>query len=110
MILCRNYNLDIMPGGLPLTIRASRNDASSTLVFSLFTGNGVMDIPADATVTFRGKTGTVSAVLSFDSGIPKVTVNLTKTLTRTAAWIPFEIVITAGNYRLVTATLYLDVR
>ena len=35
MILTRRYDLDIIPGGSPLLIRASRNDASSTLVFSL---------------------------------------------------------------------------
>ena len=35
MILTRRYNFDIVPGGPPLLIRASRNDTSSTLVFSL---------------------------------------------------------------------------
>ena len=110
MILTRRYDLDIIPGGLPLLIRASRNDASSTLVFSLLVGEGVLDIPAGASATFRGATGSISGSLTFDTGIPQVTVNLNRSLTRKVGRIPFEIVLQSGNYQLVTATLYLDVR
>ncbi|MBR3017105.1 MAG: hypothetical protein IKH57_08515 [Clostridia bacterium] len=45
MILTRNYDLDVIPGGQPLLIRVSKNDTSSTLVFSLFTGIGSLAIP-----------------------------------------------------------------
>ena len=110
MILTRRFDFDIILGGRPLLIRASRNDASSTLVFSLFAGEGVLDIPAGASASFRGQTGSAAGLLSFDTGIPKVTVILTKVLTAVKGRIPFEIVLQSGNYKLVTATLYLDVR
>ena len=110
MILTRNYNFDIVPGGPPLLIRASRNDTSSTLVLSLFAGKGVLDVPSGTTAVFRN-TGTSSfATFSVINSIPTVTVDLTADMTGTAGWIPFEIVLTNGDYTLVTATLYLDVR
>ena len=42
MILKRNYAFDIMPGGLPLLIRASKKDTSSRLIFSLFAGRLIL--------------------------------------------------------------------
>ena len=54
MILKRNYNLDVVPGGLPLLIRVSRKDTSSTLAFSLFAGNGALDVPAGTTDGLNG--------------------------------------------------------
>ena len=55
MILTRQYNLDVVPGGLPLLIRVSRKDTSSTLVFSLFAGKGTLEVPAETTAEFRGR-------------------------------------------------------
>ena len=114
MILTRKYNLDIVPGGLPLYIRVSRKDTSSTLVFSLFAGKGVLDVPAGTTAAFRGRGVNASASFSIVNHIPTVTVDLTLDMTEKAGWIPFEIVLTATadneEYTLVTATLYLDVR
>ena len=106
MILTRHYDLDIIPGGQPLIIRVSKNDTSSVLVFSLFTGIGSLAIPAQAAASFRGR-GTDEAA-AFSQGA--VTVSLTKAMTQAVGLIPFEIVLSSGAYRLVTATLYLDVR
>ena len=109
MILTRNYNLDVVPGGLPLLIRVSRKDTSSTLVFSLYAGKGALDIPTGTTATVRGK-ATAPATFSIVNSIPTVTVDLTVDMTDTVGWIPFEVVLQSGEYRLVTATFYLDVR
>ena len=112
MILTRNYDLDVIPGGQPLLIRVSKNDTSSTLVFSLFTGKGILAVPVGANAVFRGAHGRASSagVFSLDGGIPKVTVDLTADMTGTEGRIPFEIVLTSDTYTFVTATLYLDVR
>ena len=114
MILRRKYNFDIVPGGLPLLIRVSRKDTSSTLAFSLFAGKGVLDVPAGTTAAFRGAFGSVPATFSVVNSIPTVTVDLTLDMTEKAGWIPFEIVLKSAadgeEYTLVTATLYLDVR
>lgn len=106
MILTRNYDLDVIPGGQPLLIRVSKNDTSSTLVFSLFTGIGSLAIPVGAAAAFRGKNVNESAMFSDNA----VTVSLTKAMTQFVDRIPFEIVLTSGSYTLVTATLYLNVR
>ena len=110
MILTRRYKFDIVPGGPALLIRASRKDSSSRLVFSLFAGRGVLDIPAGTTAAFRGKGINVPASFSIVRSIPTVTVDLTREMTQKAGWVPFEIVLTSGTHTLVTATLYLDVR
>ena len=110
MILKRNYIFDIMPGGLPLRIRASKKDTSSRLIFSLFAGNGILSIPPDTTAFFRGKGVNTSASFAIVSGIPTVTVDLTIAMTSKVGLIPFEIVLLSSGFSLVTATLYLDVR
>lgn len=106
MILTRHYDLDIIPGGQPLIIRVSKNDTSSALVFSLFTGNGNLAIPVGTAASFRGKG--VNEAATFSQGA--VMVSLTKAMTQAVGLIPFEIVLSSGAHRLVTATLYLDVR
>ena len=110
MILRRNYAFDIMPGGLPLLIRASKKDTSSRLIFSLFTGKGTLSIPSNTTAAFRGKGVNTSASFSIVNGIPTVTVDLTIAMTSKVGIIPFEIVLLSSGFSLVTATLYLDVR
>ena len=110
MILTRRYELDIIPGGLPLLIRAYYKDTSSTLVFSLFTGKGKLAVPAGTTAALRCKEGSASATFALTNGIPTVTVDLTIDFTGTVGIIPCEIVLTNSEYTLVTATLYLDVR
>ena len=110
MILTREYKFDIVPGGLPLLIRVSRKDTSSRLVFSLFAGKGVLDVPAGTTAAFRGKGVSSPASFSIVHSIPTVTVDLTLDMTQKTGWIPFEIVLTKDGYTLVTATVILDVR
>lgn len=110
MILTREYKFDIVPGGLPLLIRVSRKDTSSRLVFSLFAGKGVLDVPDGTTAAFRGKGVYSPASFSIVHSIPTVTVDLTLDMTQRAGWIPFEIVLTNSGYTLVTATVILDVR
>ena len=109
MILKRTYKLDVVAGGSPLIIRTSRNDSSSTLVFSLFAREGVLDIPSGATAAIRGK-ASGSASFSFVNGIPTIQLNLTKAMTGKAGMLPFELALTAGGHTFVTDTFYLDVR
>ena len=110
MILRRFYTLDVLPGGFPLIIRASQNDSSSELVFSLYTGFGLLDIPSGATASVRRGSLENSCTLVQSGGLTQVTVRLTKAMTACVGLIPFELVITSGGYTLVTATFYLDVR
>ena len=110
MILTREFNLNVLPGSTPLLIRASKKDNSSRLVFFLFTGVGVLDIPAGTSAMFRGSAIQSPARFSIVRAIPRVTVDLTAGMTSEAGRIPFEIVLTNGTCKLVTATLFLDIR
>ena len=45
-----NYDLDLVPGRVPLTIHVSQYDSGSrAIVFSLFSSTGEFVIPAEAT-------------------------------------------------------------
>ncbi|MBQ7488206.1 MAG: hypothetical protein IJT77_11995 [Clostridia bacterium] len=110
MILTRKYDLDVVPGGLPLIIRASRNDSSSRLVFSLFAGEGTLSVPNGAAASFHGGDVDGAASLSFENGIPKVTVDLTREMTGSIGCFPFEIAVSSGGSVLVSPTIILTVR
>ena len=110
MILTRNYDLDIIPGGLPLLIRVSCNDTSSRLVFSLFAGEGVLALPNNLAATIQGREAHKTASYLLEDSTPKVTLDLDKTMTGKKGLLPLEIVLSSGDYILVTTTFYLDVR
>ena len=49
------FDLDVTPGGIPLTIHASQYDASSrTFLFRLFSSAGELALPKGVTATIRG--------------------------------------------------------
>lgn len=110
MILTRRFNLDVVPGGIPPTIRVSKKDTSSRLIFSLFAGRGVLDVPADTSAIFQGNGASTSALFSIVNAVPTVKVDLTRAMTSKVGFTPFEIVLISGIYKLVTATLYLDIK
>ena len=110
MILKKSFIFDVNPGGRPLRIRVSKNDSSVSFTFFLFSGIGVLDIPANTTAVFQGQVGSTTASFAFVNGVPAVVVNLTKELTHKTGLIPFEIVLTSETYTLITATIFLEVR
>ena len=116
MIITRKFNMDILPGDVPLIIRASQKDNSSVLVLKLWSRDGKLAIPATGvTVKMRGMSlgGTAceeTGTLSFVSGIPTVTVSLSRDMTTHKGMNPFELELSAPGVKLYTATFYLDVR
>ena len=110
MILKRTYDLDILPGAEPMIIRASQYDSSSRLVFYLYVGDGVLDVPSGCTVAFRGTFGSLTGSLDFVDDAPVVTVDLTRVATTDIGRAPFEIMLTTGTYKLISATHFLDVK
>lgn len=117
MILKREYDFDVTPGGEPLIIRASKNDSSSQIVLNLLSGTGQLDIPSGAKFYIQGRAldGAVRCSSTYRLNQPRrVTVNLTKEITGKAGKKLFEIVAKATEnnvtYNLVTATFYLDIR
>lgn len=117
MKLKRAYDLDVVPGGMPQIIRLSKGNSATEITFSLYAGNGTLDIPSAAKPYIRGKgmNGEILCAHSYRLKQPyKVIVNLTKEITGKAGRRPFEIVLRAKengvDYTLVTATFIFDIR
>ena len=116
MIITRKYNLDILPGGVPLIIRASQKDNSSVLKMSLRSRDGILQIPSSGlTAKMKGKTlggtsCTSNGTISIVNNIPVVTVSLPRSMTSDIGMNPFELELSGSGVKLVTATFYLDVR
>ena len=117
-MLTRRYDLDMVPGGIPLSVHLSQYDSDVTLIFQLYASQGTLNIPAGVSAEIRGTkldgNGiSAEAAFAYDGSIPTVTVQVTKQMTAIAGKNTFELVLTAtsGNtdYDLPSANFYLDI-
>ncbi len=118
-MLTRTFDLDMVPGKIPLAIHLSQYDSDVTLVFQLYTSQGILSIPSSGvTATIRGTKGdgngiSADATFNFVDSIPTVTVQVTKQMTAIAGKNTFELVLkaTSGNseYDLPSANFILYV-
>ena len=118
-MLSRTYELDMVPGGIPLSVHLSQYDSDVTLIFQLFASQGILDIPSSGiTAAIRGtkRDGngiSAEADFAFVDSIPTVTVRVTKQMTAIAGKNNFELVLTTSSgdnsYELPSANFYLDV-
>ena len=118
-MLKRTYELDMVPGGIPLSVHLSQYDSDVTLIFQLYASQGTLDIPTSGvTAEIRGtkldgngiaKECTFAVVDS----VPTVTVQMTKQMTAIAGKNTFELVLksTLGTteYELPSANFYLEI-
>ena len=103
------YDLDITPGGVPLSIHASQyDDSSRTYKFRLFSSAGALALPTGVTATIRG-TKPDGTVFSYDASImnTQVSVVLTKQMTAVAGKVRCELVLYLGETELGTANFNL---
>lgn len=118
-MLRRTYELDMVPGGIPLSIHLSQYDSDVLLVFQLYASQGTLAIPeTGVTAQIRGTKldgNGISAECSFEviDSVPTVTVQMTKQMTAIAGKNTFELVLTAtsgsSEYSLPSANFYLEV-
>jgi len=118
-VLTRTYELDMVPGGIPLSIHLSQYDSDVTLIFQLYASQGTLAIPqSGVTAEIRGTkldgNGiSAEATFAFVEGIPTVTVQMTKQMTAIAGKNTFELVLKAASGQttldLPSANFYLDV-
>lgn len=104
-----NYDLDLVPGRVPLTIHVSQYDSGSrAIVFSLFSSTGEFVIPAEATAEVKG-TKPDGNGFSYEAELSgnTVTINVTKQMTAMAGKAICEIVILHGETELATANFIL---
>ena len=118
-MLTRNYDLDMVPGGIPLSIHLSQYDSDVTLVFQLYASQGTLNIPmTGVTAQIRGtkRDGngiSADAVFAYADSIPTVTVQMTKQMTAISGRNTFELVLTVTSgsteYDLPSANFILDI-
>ena len=118
-MLSRTYELDMVPGGIPLSIHLSQYDSDVTLIFQLYASQGTLAIPQNGvTAEIRGTkldgNGiSAEATFAFIESIPTVTVQMTKQMTAIAGKNTFELVLKAASGQttldLPSANFYLDV-
>lgn len=105
------FDLDITPGGVPLSVHTSQyDDNSRTYKFRLFSSAGALKLPAGVTAAIRG-TKPDGNVFSYDAEImgTEVSVVITKQMTAVAGKCRCEIVLYLGNTELGTANFLLVV-
>lgn len=118
-MLRRTYELDMVPGGIPLSIHLSQYDSDVQLIFQLYASQGALAIPdTGVTAQIRGTKldgNGISAECTFEviDSVPTVTVQMTKQMTAIAGKNTFELVLTAtsgsSEYSLPSANFYLEV-
>lgn len=118
-MLRRTYELDMVPGGIPLSIHLSQYDSDVQLIFQLYASQGTLAIPdTGVTAQIRGTKldgNGISAECTFEviDSVPTVTVQMTKQMTAIAGKNTFELVLTAtsgsSEYSLPSANFYLEV-
>lgn len=106
--------MDVLPSSNPPIIHTSRLNASTTLVFSLYTKEGSLSIPSGAMALMRGHLpdGTsvsVSGTFAISSSVPTVSIPLTKVATAQQGAAMMELVVSKSGYTLVTGTFILDI-
>ena len=116
-MLVRTYDLDVVPGGVPLNIHLSQYDSDVTLIFRLYSSEGILDVPSTGVTAMikgtklDGNGISADADYALTDGVPTVTVRVTKQMTAIAGKNTFEVILTAtsGNYTysLPSANFYL---
>lgn len=120
-MLVRPFSLDMVPGGVSLQIHVSQYDSDQRLDISLFSSQGTLTVPAsNVTAAIRGTKADGNGIsnactITFENGVPVVSVQITKQMTAVAGKSSFEIVLTAtdsndNSYELPSATFYLIVK
>ena len=118
-MLKRTYELDMVPGGIPLSIHLSQYDSDVLLVFRLYASQGTLTIPESGVVAqirgtkLDGNGISADCTLEIVDSVPVVSVQVTKQMTAIAGKNTFEIVLKAigvtTEYDLPSANFYLEV-
>ena len=99
MLYTTYYDIDVSPGGIPLTIDVSQYDADArTILFNLISRNGVLVLPSGVKAEVRG-TKPDGNGFSYDAQISgnQVTVEVTEQMCAVAGRVNCELVIYLGT-------------
>lgn len=107
----QRYNLNLIPDKVPVMVRASQYDAlSRTIIFNIFNGSELYEIPSGATVTVRGtkedNTGFEYSCLVNGS---EVSFEIQAQMTIFYGLVPCEIRITSGTEIIGSCNFQLNI-
>ena len=116
-MLTRYFSLDVVHATPPVVIHMSQYESATTLVFALYSSDGVLDMPIAAAGVSAKINGTKSdnsgismgAVYSYSDGTPYVTVQVTRQMTATAGKNIFELCIDYNDKSLYTSNFFLQI-
>lgn len=109
-MIVHDYDLNIVPGGVPLTVRLSQYDSDMSLVFRLYASKGDFQVEAGTTAEIRGRkpdgetfahSGTVSGNL--------VTIPFYEDMTDVSGKTVCEITLKHGQKSLSTSNFYINI-
>ena len=105
------FDLDVVPGGIPIVVPLKQYEDNVKLKFKLYARVGSLDIPSGTTVAIRGTKPDGNGI-SIDASISgtTVTVNVKKQMTAAAGKSPYELVLSQNSKEFITASFMVDVQ
>ena len=109
-MITHTYDLDLVPGGVPVVAHVSQYDDDVRLIFNLYASTGVLNIETGTTVAIRGTKpdGNGISIVSTLSGA-SVTVDVTQQMTAVAGYATYELTLYKDGKELNTANFILDI-
>lgn len=111
-MITHTFDLDMVPGGMPVVAHLSQYDDDFSLVFNLYAGKGAFTVQSGTTAEIRGtkKDGTgYSATATIDISNSKVTVVGDQQMTAMKGRNIFELTLKHSSKELNTANFILDI-
>lgn len=107
----QKYNLNLIPDKVPVMVRASQYDAlSRTIIFNVFNGSELYEIPSGATVTVRGtKEDNTGFEYSCIVNGSEVSFEIQAQMTMFYGLVPCEIRITSGTEIIGSCNFQLNI-
>ncbi len=109
-MITHNFDLDVVPGSVPVVVHVSQYDDDVRIIFNLYASTGVLNIEQNSTVAIRGTKpdgNGISVECTLDGSA--VTVDLTQQMTAVAGYAIFELTLYQNNHEMNTANFILDV-
>ena len=109
-MITHTFDLDVVPGSVPVVVHVSQYDDDVRIIFNLYASTGVLNIEQNSTVAIRGTKpdgNGISVECTLDGAA--VTVDLTQQMTAVAGYAIFELTLYQNDHEMNTANFILDV-
>lgn len=106
------FDLDIVPGGVPVKVPLKQYEDAYTLIFNVYASTGTLALSDGTTVAIRGTKPDCNGIsINAELSGTQVTVAVDKQMTAVAGTSPYELVFSdASGKELITATFFVYVQ